>query len=191
MIIKSNEVGYFNVINGERRLRAAIEVGLDRVPCVILENEDKSDLIALIDNIQRVDLHPVELSSAYNSLIDNYGDKKIVAEKIGVAYTSFLETLKLNTLPENIKRNLLDKNIRSRAIFRRLLKLENVDEMNDVLGISSKDSPKEDKKKIIEVFSKKNEIQVDFFKKNFSKQQVENICSRLEEIINSLKSEFN
>lgn len=191
LVIKSSEIGFFNVINGERRLRAAKKIGLERVPCIILENTDKSDLIAVIDNIQRVDLHPVELSSAYDSLIINYGDKKLISEKIGIAYTSFLETLKLKTLPEEIQRNLLDKNIRSRAIFRRLLKVKDISEMKQILGIIKNENKEEKRVKIIEIYSKEDEIFIDFSKNNFSKTQKENICSRLKEIIEIIQNGNN
>jgi len=187
LVVKSPEIGYFKVINGERRLRAARKIGIDKVPCIILQNEDKSDLVALIDNIQRVDLHPIELAWAYDSLIKDYGDKKIISEKIGVAYTSFLETLKLKNLPEEIQGYLLDKNIRTRETFRRLLKLSDSQKMKELLGIVKATKAPEKKVKILEIYSKKNEYTIDLIKKSFSANEINEICLKLEETLKELK----
>lgn len=139
LVMKTPAHGKFQVINGERRLRAAKLIKLEKVPCIVTEDQDRSELIAIIDNIQRADLHPIELAGAYSSLVKNHGDKKTISQKIGVGYSAFVETLKLNELPEEIKNYLLNNDIRSRAIFRKILKIESLDMMKECLGIIKKE----------------------------------------------------
>lgn len=139
LVMKTPIHGKFQVINGERRLRAAKLIKLEKVPCIVTEDQDKSELIAIIDNIQRADLHPIELAGAYSSLVKNHGDKKTISQKIGVGYSAFVETLRLNELPEEIKSYLLNNDIRARAIFRKILKIDSLDMMKECLGIIKKE----------------------------------------------------
>ena len=133
-VIKLEEEGKFAVVNGERRLRAAQKLGLEKIPCIILTNNERTELISVIDNIQREDLHPVELADAFSSLSTDYGDKKLLAKKLGVPYTSLVETTKLSRLPQDVKRIILDKDIRSRAVFRELFKHKTAQEMLSFLS---------------------------------------------------------
>src|SRR3990167_4447335 len=82
-VIKTEESGIYQVISGERRLRAARIAGFEKVPCIILSEEAQIEEIAVIENIQRSDLHPVELAEAYSSLLKNfnYGDQSKLAKK--------------------------------------------------------------------------------------------------------------
>ena len=182
LVTKAEQVGYFKVINGERRFRAAQEIGLEKIPCIILHDEANTELIAVIDNIQRVDLHPIELACAYESLISNYGDKKIISEKIGVSYTSFLETLKLTHLPQEIKEYLLNNNIRSRAIFRRLHKQKTLTDMQNILGIINSDNIRLIKKKVLECFIVEGKIELNILDKNIpeiNKCYLENVLNEI------------
>ncbi len=187
LIVKSDHAGYFKVVNGERRLRAAQKIGLEKVPCIILQDANKSELIAVIDNIQRAELHPIELASAYESLINNYGDKKLISEKIGVGYTSFLEILKLNTLPQEIKNHILNNNLRSRSIFRYLLKLDNLEKMQSFLGITKKEAPLKRKEKIIGIYLTNNVFEIEISEKKISSVDLDILCNKLEELTEKLK----
>ncbi len=71
-VIKTEEPGIYQVISGERRLRAAKISGLEKVPCIILSDTAKVEEIAVIENIQRADLYPIELSNAYTSLLKSF-----------------------------------------------------------------------------------------------------------------------
>jgi ParB family chromosome partitioning protein len=188
LVIKSEDIGKFFVINGERRLRAAKSIGLSKVPCIIEENNEKTELIALIDNIQRADLHPIELAHAYESLLLNsaYKDKKDLAEKAGVPYTSLLETLKLNELPEEIKNYSLNNNLKGRALFRTLLKLDDIESMKSILGIG-KEKPKHfRKKKIIEVCIYRGEIEIKIYANQLTEKQKEDFIEKIKKFTSTV-----
>jgi ParB family chromosome partitioning protein len=140
-VIRSNEVqGSYEVVSGERRLRAAIKAGLKSLPCIILKDENNAEEIALIENVQRNDLHPVELGNAYYKLLSNgkHGSVSELAKKIGKPVSSISENSKLAELPNEIKQYLIDHNIRSRAILRNLTTAKNNDERERLLGIANK-----------------------------------------------------
>jgi ParB family chromosome partitioning protein len=118
--------GKYEIISGERRWRAAQMVGLTKVPCIIIHNKETAEEIALIENIQREDLHPLELMQAFQNLLD----KKIcnstqeLATKLGVNKSFVVETLSLKKLPSETQTVLLEQNIKARKILRELIKTE-------------------------------------------------------------------
>lgn len=126
-IIKSAIEDKYEVVSGERRLRAAVLAGLQKVPCIIIKNQSMAEEIAVVENIMRKDLHPVELSKAFCSLTENNKNlkQKEIASRIGVSERLFSETLKYSTLPSNVKRALIDNNIKERDFIRKLFKSDN------------------------------------------------------------------
>jgi len=102
----SDEV--FELIAGERRLRAAKRAGLEKVPAMLREASDIESLeIALVENIQRDDLSPLEEASAYQQLMEEFGHtQEEIAERVGKSRPSIANTLRLLKLPEAIKRDL-------------------------------------------------------------------------------------
>lgn len=98
----------YQLIAGERRLRAARAAGLDRVPVVVREASEQGLLeLALIENIQRADLNPLEEATAYRQLIDEFGlTQEAVAERVGKSRTAVANTLRLQGLPESIRTSL-------------------------------------------------------------------------------------
>ena len=92
------------IIAGERRWRAARMAGLSEIPVIIISADDKKAAeIALVENIQRSDLNPVEEAHAYAALIDQYGmTQEEVAEQIGKSRSSVTNSLRLLDLPDAV-----------------------------------------------------------------------------------------
>lgn len=126
VIRKIDDPGVFEIISGERRARAAKLAGLEKVPCIIISDTQNAEAIAVIENIQRKDLHPVELARAYNFLKENgnFKDLKSMWETIGVNETSGYEILNILKLPEDLQEKLLDVNL-PRQLIRCLVKADN------------------------------------------------------------------
>lgn len=116
----------YEVVSGERRLRAARLAGLKKVPCIVIKDEAQADEISLIENIQRQDLHPIELARAINALVEDkpYGAKAELGKKIGLSKPQMSELLALLSLPLEIQDQLLLEGIRNRDHFRKLLSLK-------------------------------------------------------------------
>jgi ParB family chromosome partitioning protein len=99
--------GSFTIIAGERRYRAARMAGLETVPTVIMDNIDDVRLLelALVENIQREDLNPLELAEAYRRLIEQCGlTQAQLAQRVGRSRAAVANHLRLLSLPESIKR---------------------------------------------------------------------------------------
>lgn len=92
------------IVAGERRWRAARMAGLSEIPVIIISADDKKAAeIALVENIQRSDLNPVEEAQAYAALIDQYGlTQEEVAEQIGKSRSSVTNSLRLLDLPDAV-----------------------------------------------------------------------------------------
>ncbi len=100
----------FGLVAGERRLRASKLAGLKTVPVVVREinNDDELLEFALIENIQRTDLNPLEEAEAYRKLIDRFGlTQEEAAAKVGKKRSTVANSLRLLQLPEYIKEDLL------------------------------------------------------------------------------------
>jgi len=94
----------FELIAGERRWQAAQSAGLHEVPVVIIEADNLKSLeLAIIENVQRKDLNPVEEAESYNNLIQNFGyDHEKVSRFIGKSRPHISNSLRLLSLPEKI-----------------------------------------------------------------------------------------
>jgi ParB family transcriptional regulator, chromosome partitioning protein len=104
-IIVRQRGGRFQIVAGERRYQAAVQVGLREVPIVIREVDDDEIIeIALIENIQRKDLTPFEESEALQSLATRCGyTHEDMARRLGKSRTSITESLSLNNMPDEVK----------------------------------------------------------------------------------------
>jgi ParB family transcriptional regulator, chromosome partitioning protein len=109
LVVRSTEGG-FELIAGERRLRAAKEAGLDRVPVLIRQAEDNESVeLALVENLQREDLNPLETAAAYQALMDGFGlTKEQLAHRLGKSRAAVTNTLRLAQLPDRIRALLAD-----------------------------------------------------------------------------------
>ena len=96
--------GYYQIIAGERRWRAARIAGLSEIPAVIVEADDRKAMeLALIENLQRQDLNPMEEALGYRSLMDDYGlTQEETASRVGKSRPAVANALRLLQLPEPI-----------------------------------------------------------------------------------------
>ena len=96
--------GYYQIIAGERRWRAAKLAGLAEVPAVIIEADDRKVMeLGLIENLQREDLNPAEEARGYQVLMEEYGlTQEQVADRMGKSRPAITNTLRLLALPEDL-----------------------------------------------------------------------------------------
>lgn len=138
IVRRTPEEDLFQIIAGERRWRAARRAGLQTVPCVIYEADDEKMLeVALVENLQRNDLGPIEMAMALRHLIQEFGlTQDQVAEQIGCSRSSVTNALRLLELPSEIKEalaggvistgharallSLIDEPERMHEVFRRI-----------------------------------------------------------------------
>ncbi len=121
---------YYQIIAGERRWRAAQKAGLESVPVVIQNvTEDLALEIALIENIQREDLNPLEEAEAYYHLMESFELlQEEVARRVGKDRSTVANALRLLRLPEKVKNDLLERRL-SMGHARALLALESEEDI--------------------------------------------------------------
>lgn len=130
LLVRPLLYGGYQIVAGERRYRASRMTGLTEVPVVIRELDDKETMeIALIENLQRENLTPVEEAKGYKTLMDTYGfTQEQVSESVGKSRSAVANSLRLLNLPEEVLILLADGRISS-GHARALLSLENVADM--------------------------------------------------------------
>lgn len=104
ILVRPLETGGYQIVAGERRWRAARMLGLDEVPVNIKELSDIETMqIAIIENLQRENLNPVEEAAGYKELIDNYGmTQEQVGKMVGKSRSAIANSIRLLSLPEKI-----------------------------------------------------------------------------------------
>ena len=109
ILVSETATGY-QLVAGERRLRAAQAAGLDRIPAVIRQLVDRDTLeLALVENLQRADLDPIETADAYRQLINRFGfTQDDVATRVGKARSTVTNTLRLLDLAPEIQSAVAD-----------------------------------------------------------------------------------
>jgi len=125
IVTLSDTPGVYELIAGERRLRASKIAKLDEVPVVVLDVTNENTLLemALIENVQRTDLNPIEEAEAYNKLIERFGyTQEETARKVGKKRSTITNLLRLLGLPSFIKSDLVD-GVLSEGHARTLLRL--------------------------------------------------------------------
>ncbi len=100
--------GRFELIAGERRLRASRQAGLEEVPVVVKDVDDEALLaLSIIENIQREDLNPIEEARAYKELMDQFGcTQEDVAKKLGKSRSAVANGVRLLTLPRVVQEDV-------------------------------------------------------------------------------------
>jgi ParB family chromosome partitioning protein len=114
IVVRQTADGY-EVIAGERRLRAARLAGLATIPAVVRDSDDADALReALIENIHREDLNPVELAEAFRELLEELGLKQeTLADRLGVSRSHIANTIRLLALPPEVQSLLAERKIQA------------------------------------------------------------------------------
>jgi len=109
LLVRRDDNGY-ELITGERRLRAAKKAGLKQVPVLVKTITDTDMLeMSIIENVQRADLNPIEEAEAYHRLIKEFGlTQDQAAERVGKSRSAVANFLRLRQLPEQIKAGIMD-----------------------------------------------------------------------------------
>lgn len=125
--------GYYQIISGERRWRAAREAGLDEIPVIVLEADDRKAMeLGLIENLQREDLNPMEEAKGFQSLIQDYGlTQEEVARQVGKSRPAIANAVRLLALPKELMQ-YVEADILSAGHARALLALSDPEEMKAV-----------------------------------------------------------
>lgn len=134
LIVKRAGRDRFELIAGERRLRAAGMAGLTKVPVVIRDaDEQESALIALIENVQRENLSFLEEAMAYKKLIEDHGlTQAQIASRVGKKQSTISNKLRVLTLPEDIREIITKENLSERHA-RALLRVEDPEARSYIL----------------------------------------------------------
>ncbi|MDD5407205.1 MAG: ParB/RepB/Spo0J family partition protein [Candidatus Cloacimonas acidaminovorans] len=115
LIVTKTSSSEYELVAGERRLEAAKQAGLEKVPVVIRSVSKKEQLqLALIENIQREDLNPIEEAIAYNTLVEDFGlTHNQISEIVGKDRATVTNSLRLLKLPEEVKQMLVSGELNS------------------------------------------------------------------------------
>jgi len=129
LIVQKSKEDFYSIIAGERRWRAARIAGLKDIPVIVKEyNSQQIIEIALIENLQREDLNPIEEAEAFNRLIEEYNLKQDeIAEKVSKSRVTITNSLRLLKLDERVRNMIIEDKIKS-GHARALLAIEDVDE---------------------------------------------------------------
>jgi ParB family transcriptional regulator, chromosome partitioning protein len=124
-VVVQKAVNGYELVVGERRWRASKKAGLKKIPVVIREVSDTQALeLAIIENIHRQDLNPIEEAEAYARLADNFAlTQEMIAKKVGKSRTAVANILRLLKLPRSIKEDIISGKL-SMGHARALLGLE-------------------------------------------------------------------
>lgn len=143
----------YKVIAGERRLRASKLAGLDRIPARVLSTNDKATHeIALRENLDRVDLHPIEEGEGYLSLLETqaYTSHEAIAKAFGKPKSRITECIGFTRLPHETKQDLMKRGIKNRSLLRQLLSMPpeqhasliaDAAKKEEVIALSGQDQP--------------------------------------------------
>lgn len=139
LIVRKLENGY-EIIAGERRWRAAKQAGLTQVPAIIKDATNREALeLALVENLQREDLNPIEEATAYEQLIKEFGlTHEEISERLGKERSTITNQLRLLRLPAEVKQALIEGKITA-GHARAVLSLQSSNEVKEVLETIKKE----------------------------------------------------
>ena len=113
LIVRRLSTGYYQIIAGERRWRAAKQAGLKEIPVVIIEADDRKVMeLGLIENLQREDLNPMEEAEGYLALLTDFAmTQEEVAQRMGKSRPAIANALRLTALPPAVRELLAEGTI--------------------------------------------------------------------------------
>ena len=115
IVVKKLDTGFYQIIAGERRWRAARMANLKKIPVIIKEFDDRETMeIALIENLQREDLNPIEEAEGFQELMDRFQmTQEQLSQKVGKSRSAIANSLRLLHLPKEIRQYLIDGKLSS------------------------------------------------------------------------------
>jgi len=183
----------YEIICGERRWRAAKIANLKRLPCIIINNWDQAEEIAIIENIQRKDLILIELTEALSSLMQTkrYETQEELAKKLGMSRPKVTELISYGDFSDEIKNILIQNGINNRLVYRTLKALKTEEDKNDYLAkvvsnnkVNKLTNTNGDKIVLATLILNQGKIQIKNKKLNvLSIQEKENLLEELKNII--------
>ena len=135
ILVRSIGPNRYQIISGERRFRAATLAGVDEIPAIELDVDDKEQLeIALIENIQRKDLTPFEEAEGFYVLQQKFGyTHEKISHVIGKSRTTITESLSINDIPPRIRAMCREAGITSKSILVQIARAGDEEAMEDVV----------------------------------------------------------
>ncbi len=182
VIINQDENGKYWLIAGERRFRACQIAGIKDVEAKVYYGKDPSFLakIAVVENLQRENLNPVEEAMALKRLIDAYGYKQqTIANELGKNRTTINQILSINKLPDEIKKECLSLDIPKRALVT-ISRIKNRKEQLEIFNkVKLGDISSEDTRKKVQKKKKKNDSPL----VSMTMRRVDALCKTLSKLI--------
>ena len=113
IVVRSLQDGVFQIVAGERRWRAAQRAGLIRIPALVREAEEQQALeLALVENVQRESINPIDQASAYQRLLSEFGmTQEEIARRVGKSRAGVANLLRLLKLPGEVQQWLLEERL--------------------------------------------------------------------------------
>jgi ParB family chromosome partitioning protein len=150
ILVRNIAPSRYQIISGERRFRAAQEAGLDEIPAIEIDADDRESLeIALVENIQRKDLAPFEESEGLLILQEKFGyTHEKIAKVLGKSRSTITESLLLNEIPDRIRALCREKGVSSKSLLVQIARAEDDEAMeNLVLRIAAGSIDREELRK--------------------------------------------
>lgn len=190
-VIPSEEKeGFHEIVSGERRYRAAKILKMLTVPCIIIHDKKRAEEIAIIENIQRKDLHPVELKNAYQNLLDHKICNTVsdIARKLSVSRTSIIDILNLQRLSEEVQKYIVKEGVKNRDFLRELCKTEEEDKqlskVYNYLNQQKQGQTVKSKGKTLQTKAKVLEVVLEGDKVKINKNRTEKLTNEQKEQLN-------
>lgn len=174
-LVRPNGNGLYELISGERRLQACKLAKLEKIPVYVRVGSDSSSAeMALIENIQRVNLNPIEIAKALKKLIDEFNlTQEELASRLGKNRSLLANYLRLLTLPQHIQESILNLHV-SMGHAKAILSLEGPDKQNLLLELILRDdlSVREAEAKASQINGKAKRKPLKYEDRNFYLEQL-------------------